>query len=197
EVLKEQEELIEDESEQEEALLKAKLAREAEASSPSSQPIPPIPPLSAKPPSIIVEVVKAPVERVNPAVAAPVRLPLKEGEIPAETASIPKPFPVPDARISASQQQPLQKQAASAIEDEDKILDDQLRQLGAALKVLTADSVFQDVRIDLAEIKLERAEFKEDIEELKMLAKAEPATATSRLGARVDKMLAKIEKEER
>ncbi|TPX36617.1 hypothetical protein SmJEL517_g01151 [Synchytrium microbalum] len=177
EVLKEQEELIEDESEQEEALMKVKMAKEAEQRKKAAAATPTI----EAPPAPIQ--IAAPQPTAAAAPSKPAEPAAKVSEAPTPPAAEPIPAPAKPAA------------APAVAEDGDNISEAQLVQLGAALKILTADSVFQDVRHEVAEIKLERAEFKEDIEELKSLAKQEPATVTSRLGARVDKMIAKIEKE--
>ncbi|KAI8847845.1 LETM1-like protein-domain-containing protein [Chytridium lagenaria] len=80
-------------------------------------------------------------------------------------------------------------------EAEEQISEKQLKQLGDALKTMTSDSALQDVKVMLEDLKEERKEYIEDIDELQTLTQKTLPKATSNVSHRVDVMIAKIEKE--
>ncbi|KAJ3094610.1 hypothetical protein HDU97_007872 [Phlyctochytrium planicorne] len=117
-----------------------------------------------------------------------------------------KPAPVAPVAASASASAappPLSSKAAASTEtltteaetDDVEISEAQLKQLGDALKTLTSDSALKDVKDLLEDLKEERKEYIEDVDELKALTHKDLPKATESVGTRVDKMIKKIEKE--
>ncbi len=75
------------------------------------------------------------------------------------------------------------------------LTENQLKNLAEVLKTITKDSALSDIKAFVEDLKENRAELKEDIEELKIVTKTEPPKATERLGSQLDKMISKIEAE--
>ena len=82
------------------------------------------------------------------------------------------------------------------VEDvEGRLTEEELKNLAEVLKTITKDSAVDDVRKFVQDLKDDRQEFKEDIEELKQVTQTEPVKVSDRLGSRVDKMISSIEAE--
>ncbi|KAJ3414541.1 hypothetical protein HDV05_006455 [Chytridiales sp. JEL 0842] len=86
--------------------------------------------------------------------------------------------------------------AAKQVEEtEMTISENQLKQLGEALRTMATDSALEDVKADLEGLKEDRKEYKEDIDELKQLTQKAPPKAADSVSDRLDKMISKIENE--
>ncbi|KAJ3278994.1 hypothetical protein HK104_001860 [Borealophlyctis nickersoniae] len=169
-VLKEQEELIADELEQEAALAAAKKAQEEQ---------------------------EAALKQAKEEEAA---RRAKEEEAAAKAAAEETVAPIPAAPTPAPvkvEEKPAEPVAKEAAQEEDKLhlSEEELMKLSDALKTLTKVSALEDVKDKLEGLKEERKEFKEDVEELHAMTQKVPNPATSRISSRVDKMITKIEKE--
>ncbi|KAJ3111424.1 hypothetical protein HDU96_005703 [Phlyctochytrium bullatum] len=116
---------------------------------------------------------------------AETKAPVKEKAAPAATSTA----------AGAKPAEPPTDAAKEVEEEEEHISEAQLKQLGDAIKTMTSDSALQDVKALLEDLKEERKEYIEDIDELKALTQKELPKATESVSSRVDKMISKIEKE--
>ncbi|KAJ3154214.1 hypothetical protein HK101_001672, partial [Irineochytrium annulatum] len=94
----------------------------------------------------------------------------------------------------------LEQEAESSDSHEPKTHDEEisegeLKRLGEALQTITTSSAFQDVKAELDNLKEERREYIEDIDELSQLTQKAPSKATFRISSRVDKMIQRLEAE--
>ncbi|KAG0231207.1 hypothetical protein BGW41_002235 [Actinomortierella wolfii] len=79
-------------------------------------------------------------------------------------------------------------------EDKARMTEQQLLELREALSVMSSRSAVLEEREELEELKEDRMEYKEDIEELAQVKRQEHKV-TRRLGARLEKMISKLDKE--
>ncbi|KAJ3212718.1 hypothetical protein HDU67_003635 [Dinochytrium kinnereticum] len=124
-----------------------------------------------------------------------------ELEQEAEHAEVKKP-PTEKPAVAATQAAPTAESkkeeattTAEVEEAEEHLSEVELKQLGDALKTMTSDSALQDVKALLEDLKEERKEYIEDIDELKSLTHKSLPKTTESVSTRVDKMITKIEKE--
>ncbi|KAJ3260650.1 hypothetical protein HK103_000260 [Boothiomyces macroporosus] len=165
EVIKEQEELIAEELEQDALQAAAKKAKEEE--------------LAAKKAKEIEEAKKEePKEEAVP--------PVVEKVVPPTVEKVVSPEKVQPAEKAPEKAEEEKEEELSEVE---------VKKLAEALKTMTKESALEDVKQDLDVLKEDRQEFIEDVEELKQVTQKETSKSSDRLGSRVDKMIAKIESE--
>ncbi|KAF9973782.1 hypothetical protein BGZ73_002970 [Actinomortierella ambigua] len=103
---------------------------------------------------------------------------------------------VPEELSRLVDSQAVEEALASKEDEEDKarITEQQLLELREALSVMSSRSAVLEEREELEELKEDRMEYKEDIEELAQVKRQEHKV-TRRLGARLEKMITKLDKE--
>lgn len=98
-----------------------------------------------------------------------------------------------EATTVPSKQVPSDTQAPE--EEDVRMTEQQLQELRAALTILSSKSSVLEEREALKLIKEDRAEHKEDTEEIKETGKRKGSSVSSRLGSRLEKMILRIDKE--
>lgn len=84
---------------------------------------------------------------------------------------------------------------AASDDDQAPLTPAEMANLSQALKAITEDSPDDEIRKLLGTLKYDRAEYKEDIEELENMLQKKTTKASNIVGSRVDKMIHSIEKE--
>ncbi|KAG0257619.1 hypothetical protein DFQ27_005033 [Actinomortierella ambigua] len=106
------------------------------------------------------------------------------GQVPEELSRLVDSKAVADALLVDKEEE----------EDKARMTEQQLLELREALSVMSSRSAVLEEREELEELKEDRMEYKEDIEELAQVKRQEHKV-TRRLGARLEKMIAKLDKE--
>ncbi|KAI9140228.1 LETM1-like protein-domain-containing protein [Paraphysoderma sedebokerense] len=101
------------------------------------------------------------------------------------------------AAAAAAPSEPMVISAEEVITDEDvRISEEQLKELGEAIKVLSSKSAAEIERAELERLRIEREEYKGDISEIQSAAPLiSESPASLRLGSHLEKLLLKISTE--
>ncbi|KAJ1561735.1 hypothetical protein HK405_003009 [Cladochytrium tenue] len=83
----------------------------------------------------------------------------------------------------------------TAEEDDEPISEEQLKELGEAIKTIASEAAVADVKEQLSELKEDVEEYKEDLQELEQLTKKPPSRAALSVSDRVTRMIDRIEAE--
>ncbi|KAF9198423.1 hypothetical protein BGZ49_000757 [Haplosporangium sp. Z 27] len=110
-----------------------------------------------------------------------------------DAAEAAKPSP---AVVAAAAPPTVKPEVKPAEEDEDsaRMTEEQLLELREALCIMSSRSAVLEEREELEDLKEDRMEYKEDIEELAQVQRREH-NVSKRLGSRLEKMIAKLDKE--
>ncbi|KAJ3303156.1 hypothetical protein HDV03_004144 [Kappamyces sp. JEL0829] len=168
-VLKEQEELIADELEQDAAQEALKKAKEEEESLKKEE--------------------MAAAESAAAATTTP-HLEVSEDVPPQQEPPVAAEETVQPAGVS-----PTPQPAEVAKDKEVDLSPEEKKKLVEAIKTLSTNSALSDEKETLAELKEGRQEFIEDVEEFKQFTQKDTSKSSERLGSQVDKMISKIEAE--
>ncbi|KAI8828147.1 LETM1-like protein-domain-containing protein [Chytriomyces cf. hyalinus JEL632] len=171
-VIKEQEELIEDELEQDKEIAAANAVEASSAAAASAA-------AAAAEPALAASSVPS-----QPTVSTSTTT---ESATPAATAA---------AATNATAATAVKANSDSeSVSNQVDIPKDQLKKVGDAIKVMVSGSALDDVKAELQGLKEETKEYREDIDELKQLTQKEPPRTVSAVSSRVNKMIASLEAE--
>ncbi|KAG0321923.1 hypothetical protein BG000_003066 [Podila horticola] len=210
EVLEQQEELIADEQAQEEKEEKARKARKEEVklkkeAEEKKQKL-------AEQEAAAAAVAEEPVtEAIKPAEPAPTTSTIGSTAAPGAPATLAgaESELLTDAQVAAQVEKAAGATAATEVapaaeaaapvmteEEEDKarMTEEQLLELREALSIMSSRSAVLEEREELEDLKEDRMEYKEDIEELAQVQRKEHKVSR-RLGSRLEKMIAKLDQE--